>query len=273
MEKYYFAYKTTNLVNGSIYIGVHESYRLKDRYLGSGKLIRQAIKKYGRHNFKRDIIQFFETKEESYAYETEVVNSEFIADPNVYNITVGGLGVIVHSPEGLKALSDYAKDHVMAKDLVTNKVVKITKADFDNNRDRYAGHTVGKKVMRNSNDELVVADSNTDCADLVGITKGRAKVIDDTGKTVLMSKQDPRVISGEFPSFMKGKTIVKDKNGNNFHASVDDPRFATGEITGVQKGATFIRTQETKKSCPHCGIFATGTNLKRWHLDNCKHKK
>lgn len=47
-------YKTTNLVNGKIYIGLDT--KLKDTYLGSGLYIGRAIKKYGRENFKREII-------------------------------------------------------------------------------------------------------------------------------------------------------------------------------------------------------------------------
>ena len=47
-------YKTTNLINGKIYIG----YDTKNRpnYYGSGKIYRQAEKKYGKENFRKTII-------------------------------------------------------------------------------------------------------------------------------------------------------------------------------------------------------------------------
>jgi hypothetical protein len=50
----HYIYKTTNLINGKIYIGKrsHENPE-KDRYLGSGRVLIQAIKKYGRENFKK----------------------------------------------------------------------------------------------------------------------------------------------------------------------------------------------------------------------------
>ena len=44
-------YETTNLINGKTYIGQHEYKKLYDGYLGSGKILKQAIKKYGKENF------------------------------------------------------------------------------------------------------------------------------------------------------------------------------------------------------------------------------
>ena len=47
-------YKTTNLINGKIYVGSDKNNNPK--YLGSGKLLKQAIQKYGRENFKKEIL-------------------------------------------------------------------------------------------------------------------------------------------------------------------------------------------------------------------------
>jgi group I intron endonuclease len=48
-------YKTTNLINNKIYIG--QSYKDNDfSYLGSGKTLIKALKKYGKSNFKKEII-------------------------------------------------------------------------------------------------------------------------------------------------------------------------------------------------------------------------
>lgn len=44
-------YKTTNLINGKIYIG--QDSKDRPNYYGSGKLIHRAIKKYGKENFKK----------------------------------------------------------------------------------------------------------------------------------------------------------------------------------------------------------------------------
>ena len=45
MKRVYTVYKTTNLINGSIYIGVHKTSNINDTYIGSGKLLKSAIKK------------------------------------------------------------------------------------------------------------------------------------------------------------------------------------------------------------------------------------
>ena len=86
----HYVYKTTNLINNSIYIGVHSSKFLVDSYLGSGKIIMYAIKLYGRCNFKREILKTFENRLDAYNYEKELVTEDFIKRPNVYNIAIGG---------------------------------------------------------------------------------------------------------------------------------------------------------------------------------------
>jgi group I intron endonuclease len=66
--KFNFVYITTNLVNGKRYVGDHSTNDLKkDKYLGSGRpAFKNAIKKYGKENFKREILEFFDTKQEAF---------------------------------------------------------------------------------------------------------------------------------------------------------------------------------------------------------------
>lgn len=48
-------YKTTNLINGKIYIG--QDSNNNPSYYGSGKLLKDAIKKYGKKNFHKEVIE------------------------------------------------------------------------------------------------------------------------------------------------------------------------------------------------------------------------
>lgn len=86
---YHIVYLTTNLINQKIYVGVHSTYNLNDGYLGSGKLISKAIKKYNKENFQRQILYYCLESDDAYEIESQIVTKEFIKLKNVYNITPG----------------------------------------------------------------------------------------------------------------------------------------------------------------------------------------
>jgi len=110
-----YLYKTTNLINNKIYIGIHKAKTTDNMYLGSGKRIRYAIKKYGRENFKKEILEYFDDYESALLKERVVVNEEFLKNPEVYNLKPGGRGGFVREDSvrgatlGGKAFSDKVK--------------------------------------------------------------------------------------------------------------------------------------------------------------------
>lgn len=89
---FHILYKTTNTVNGKNYVGVHSTSNLDDGYLGSGKQIRAAIKKYGSQVFSREILEYFDSREKAFVRESEIVTEEFINKCDNYNMGIGGLG-------------------------------------------------------------------------------------------------------------------------------------------------------------------------------------
>ena len=86
-----FAYQTENLKNGKKYIGVCTFN--SDSYLGSGRLVKSAIRKYGRENFKRTILEHCSTPEEVYLKEIYYINKyNAVKSKDYYNLSYGGYG-------------------------------------------------------------------------------------------------------------------------------------------------------------------------------------
>lgn len=80
------------MVNGKIYVGCHATNNIDDGYMGSGRRLESAKKKYGIENFKKEILSFHETTEEMLAEEKRIVDEEFLKRPDVYNLQLGGGG-------------------------------------------------------------------------------------------------------------------------------------------------------------------------------------
>lgn len=101
----YIVYKTTNLVNNKIYIGVHktENPDIFDGYLGNSIdrptnyfikhpvcVFHFAVRKYGYNNFSREILFTFDKLEDALNKEAEIVNIDFITKKDNYNTAIGG---------------------------------------------------------------------------------------------------------------------------------------------------------------------------------------
>lgn len=85
---FYTIYKTTNTLNGKYYIGKHQTLNPNDDYLGSGKRLRYAIKKYGRENFIKSVLFIFDNEADMNAKEKELV----VLAEDSYNLCEGGHG-------------------------------------------------------------------------------------------------------------------------------------------------------------------------------------
>lgn len=86
-----YIYKIINKLNGKWYIGKHNGS--DHSYMGSGKLLKQAYKKYGVENFEKVILETCSTYEELDLKEIEWINkTSALTDPNCYNLVNGGTG-------------------------------------------------------------------------------------------------------------------------------------------------------------------------------------
>ena len=92
-NKCFYVYKTTNLLNGKIYIGKSKYRPYYESYYGSGLIIEAAIKKYGKENFKKEILEEFETEEEAFMAEASYIQQYNSTNSEIgYNIDKGGPG-------------------------------------------------------------------------------------------------------------------------------------------------------------------------------------
>ena len=91
-KKYHYTYKTTNLINGRYYLGMHSTNRLYDGYLGSGKRLYYELNKYSRDNFKFEILEQFTSREQLVQAEISLITEYDLKNPDCLNCKPGGEG-------------------------------------------------------------------------------------------------------------------------------------------------------------------------------------
>lgn len=228
-KKYHYLYKITNILNDRYYIGVHNTDDLDDGYLGSGIAILNAIKKYGKENFKKEILKFFDTADEAFEYESKIVNEDLIKDPMSYNMQLGGIhyehsGYIVikdeSSPTGYSSLSKFSDE-------------------YKNNS--YTSQIKGKTIVRTDHGNKWVDIETAKKLSLPGIRKGMVTVIDEDGKYINVSINDEKYLSNKYKQINTGYVIVKDENGNIYRVSTNDPRYISGELKYIFKNTVVVR--------------------------------
>jgi hypothetical protein len=116
-------YKITNLLNGKTYVGMDAKNCAN--YFGSGVAIKAAIKKYGKSNFVKEILESgFTSYEEMALAEIRWILKEKVTNPyGIYNLNDGGLGA--SSNKGKVAEEIYGKDRALK---IKNKISNTLKS-------------------------------------------------------------------------------------------------------------------------------------------------
>jgi hypothetical protein len=92
-KQFHYLYKITNTKNNKYYIGMHSTDNLDDGYMGGGNRIRNSIRKHGKEIHEKEILEFYNSREELANMEREVVNLDLISyDQLCMNLCVGGQG-------------------------------------------------------------------------------------------------------------------------------------------------------------------------------------
>lgn len=104
-RKYHIIYKTTCLVTGRYYIGMHSTDNLDDGYMGSGQVLWKSIKKYGKEQHRCEIMEHLSDRESLALREEELVNSDTLKDPLCMNLRTGGTGNYPGAPKTEETLA------------------------------------------------------------------------------------------------------------------------------------------------------------------------
>jgi len=113
MKTHHYIYETTNKIDGKKYIGRRSTNNnpYEDTYLGSGKVLKRAINKYGRENFTKNIICLCNSFCELKVMEENILRLYDVAsDQMYYNLNNSSSGF------------DYGENNVMKQPEISVKV-------------------------------------------------------------------------------------------------------------------------------------------------------
>jgi len=260
-----FIYKTTNLINGKIYIGEHNGKYTN--YLGSGKILKLAIKKYGKENFKREIIEECETLEE--LDEREIYWIEFYnsRDKKVgYNIREGGgLNGGKYDMSGPNNPM-YGKTH-------TDEVKKIISLKQKRTYLEKYGEELSFKMKKDKSEKYMGSGNPT-----YGKTLEKCKC-EICGKIVDIRNYGrwhgknckPRIKKEKRPKTgFKQTEETKRKISEALKGRVFSDIHKDKLLKILEKNRNGVL--KNKYTCQYCGKITNKSNNIRWHGENCKNK-
>ena len=91
-RKYHLIYRTTCIITGKFYIGMHSTDELNDGYIGSGRYLQSSIKKHGKENHMLEILEFCADRSKLREREKEIVDQQLLSNELCMNLKLGGEG-------------------------------------------------------------------------------------------------------------------------------------------------------------------------------------
>lgn len=275
-HKYNYFYKITNSINNHFYYGVHSTDNLNDGYMGSGVRLRYAYNKYGIENFTKEILKYFDTIDEAYEYEAEIVNENLINAEECYNLCKGGIGgwgitgyVVVKDKYGETCRVSVNDERYLSGELIPIACGYVAVKDKNGkcyqvsiNDERYLNGELisiatNKTAVKDKNGNVFCIDMNDPRyinKEVIPVNCGKCFYKDENENIVFTSTNDKRVLSGELKHVTTGRVTVKDKYGNFYSVYKDDPRYISGEL--VPNCVGHHLSEETKQK------------LRQNHVDN-----
>ena len=222
VKKYNYFYKITNNLNNHFYYGIHSTNDLEDGYMGSGTRLNYAYKKYGIENFTKEILKFFDTREECAEYEAEMVTEELIHSKECYNVVGGGdtfatSGTITAKDKD----GNFLQVSMYDERWLNGELVGSTKGRFN------VIDNKGNIFLTTKDDEKYIS------GEVKSIACGTVAVKfanNQDEKLFRVSVDDERLKTGELIAWSKNKILAKDKNGKVFYVDKNDTRLFNGSL-------------------------------------------
>jgi len=240
-------YKIINLINSKIYVG--KDKHNKPKYLGSGKLLKLAITKYGKQSFKKEILQECGNEAELNTAEIYWIKKLKSRKRGIgYNIAEGGSGgKTMESPwnKGLKLgpLSEEQKE----------KQSKATKHGYETGG--LINGMVGKTPWNKGIEMTVEAKEKS------SKTHKSKKLSKETKEKISKANKGRKpyemtdIIRERIQRSSLGKKASKQTRENMSNARNGDKSCAGPIVT-----------------CPHCGKVGANNGMRRWHFNKCREK-
>lgn len=249
--KYFIIYETKNLKNNKLYRGCHQTNDLNDGYLGSGKTFLKALKKYGRHNFKRKILKLCKNVEEMIYYESIYINEEWVNRIDTYNLQTGGLNYGILCDESKQKIS------LSIKSLHKKGVYK-----YKNKKKFLMSEETKQKISQSLIKRYLIIDHPN---------KGKSPW--NKGKTGYQISWNKGIKTGSLQQETKDKIS---KSLKNFYETTHGNRKGYSPWCAGTKGQGVVKAwnkgiPSPKSSCCFCGKMVDRLNMKKWHGENCKH--
>ena len=263
-------YKVTNVINGKVYIGKTKNtleYR-KCEHIKKSKnpklYFHSALKKYGNHNFVWEVIYECNNNAELNVAEIKFI-SEYASNKYGYNLTTGGDGGYIFSPNVLSRIGEQTKlrnykfgnpfkgktHSEETKKIISEKMKEWSKANNS--------PMVGKKHSEESKKLMKNARVGWHKSNINGF-KGKKhseetkKQISENTKGRISPNKDTKLSDTHKKNLSKAQTEWLKSNEH------------------PNKGRTWkhkVKARHIEVICPNCGKTGKGPNMTRYHFHNC----
>lgn len=233
---YGYIYKTTNLINGKIYVGQKKSeVFLNEKYLGSGKHLKRAVRRYGESSFKVELLQECNSEAEINSCEKYWIHELDATNPAIgYNISEGGNSPILRGiNNGMygKSQSDFCKKRVSE----TQSGIKRNSA-FRESRRKYM---LNKHWYNNGIDEKYFLDSEVPS----GYEKGRLQKICHLSERQLIIENIKKILN--IKSFVGIEKHIYNNGKFEIVSPICPEGFSLGRLASHNKAISIANSGKT----------------------------